>query len=312
MARIETLTAALLLSIVAACGTSGALDESATDPVDQPEADTGDDGSDGGEDTPTTPPSQPPPPTTTTTTTPPGQTPPPSVTCSYGPDIYTPYPGTSVYPIGRVAEFPWRGTGSMYPDGVEDFRNYSSGNMIECGSNKDQRNYLDVTAGCLSSAGSGTAASGAVGLTDTGIYRSFALGHTGTDTRPVKWTDQGVEYSFFYQTGATGNVGFKAFTRYTTEYDLYVASWRLDGVVQIQKKQCGTYTVLKKTTTIAPPTPNEWHTIRFEAVGTELRLYLDGALAMTVTDSTFTSGTAGIRIDQMKDALIDNWSVFAP
>jgi hypothetical protein len=82
--------------------------------------------------------------------------------------------------------------------------------------------------------------------------------------------------------------------------------------VQIQKKHCGTYTVLKKTMAIAPPSPNEWHTIRFEAKGSELKLYLDGALAMTVTDHTFTSGTAGIRIDQMTDAVIDDWSVFAP
>ena len=292
MARRKRIAIVFLMSVfVPACATAPEGDEE----IAQPPTDDGVDG-DGDE----------------TMTPPPGATPPPSTTCSYGPDIYTPYPGSGVYPIGRVAEHPWRGTGASYPDGVEDFRSYSSGNTVECGGDKTQRSHVDVTAGCLSAAGSGSSASGRIGLTSTGIYRSFALGYTGNDARPVKWTDQGVEYSFFYTQGATGNVGFKAFTRYTTEYDLYVASWRLDGVVQIQKKQCGTYTILKKTTALAPPAPNQWHTMRFEAVGTELRLYLDGTHAMTVADTTFTSGTAGIRIDQMNDAVIDNWSVFAP
>ena len=295
MARIKTLALAFVVgSFAAACATDAdpVLDDTgATDPGLDPAGDPND-GEDAEPVPPMAPPENPPP-------TPPGETPPPSQTCSYGSDIYTPYPGSSVYPIGTVAQFPWM---------VEDFSSYASGATVECSNNKALRNYVDVTAGCLSHANT----HGAIGLTSTGIYRSFALGHTAGDARPVKWTDQGVEYSFFYTTPATGNVGFKAFTRYTTEYDLYVASWRLDGVVQIQKKQCGAYTVLKKTTAIAPPTPNAWHTIRFEAKGTELTLYLDGALAMTVSDNTFTSGTAGIRIDQMSDALIDNWSVFAP
>jgi hypothetical protein len=295
MARIQGLALALVVGFSAACATDADPVLEATEATDVDETDEATDDRDDGD--PVTPPMAPPDPLPPT---PPGQTPPPSQTCAYGSDVYTPYPGTSVYPIGRVAEFPWVG--------VEDFSSYASGTTIECSNNKAQRDYVDVTAGCLSA----SSASGVIGLTSTGIYRSFALGHTTGDARPVKWTDQGVEYSFFYQTPATGNVGFKAFTRYTTEYDLYVASWRLDGVVQIQKKHCGTYTILKKTTTIAPPSPNTWHTIRFEAEGNELRLYLDGTLAMSVTDNTFTSGTAGIRIDQMSDALIDDWSVFAP
>lgn len=314
MARKKITLAFLMMSGLAACATDGSVESPEAEGIIQPPTGDVDDvgeGSDGDDQMPTTPPA-PPPTTEQPPPPPPGQTPPPSVTCSYGSDIYTPYPGTSVYPIGRVAEFPWRGTGASYPDGVEDFRSYTSGTTVECGGDKAQRNYVDVTAGCLSATGSGASASGRIGLTSSGIYRSFALGHTASDSRPVKWTDQGVEYSFFYTAGATGNVGFKAFTRYTTEYDLYVASWRLDGVVQIQKKHCGVYTILKKTTAIAPPAPNQWHTIRFEAIGNELRLYLDGSHAMTVTDNTFTSGTAGIRVDQMSDAVIDNWSVFAP
>ena len=74
------------------------------------------------------------------------------------------------------------------------------------------------------------------------------------------------------------------FARYLTEYDLYVASWRRDGVVQIQKKQCGVYTTLKRIPNYPPPAPNQWHHIRFEAQGTHLRLYTDGQLAVETTD----------------------------
>jgi hypothetical protein len=100
--------------------------------------------------------------------------------------------------------------------------------------------------------------------------------------------------------------------RYLTEYDLYVASWRKDGVVQIQKKQCGTYTILKRIATYGAPSPNVWHTMRFEIVGSEMRLYLDGTLAMTVTDSSIKHGTSGIRIDSADGAYLDDWRIYAP
>ena len=131
----------------------------------------------------------------------------------------------------------------------------------------------------------------------------------------MKWTDTGTKYSFYYASSpvAAGvNPGFKAFVRYRTEEDLYVASWRADGVVQIQKKQCGVYTALAMRRDLAPPSANAWHSIRFEAVGDALSLWLDGSLAMTVTDATFAWGTAGIRVDSFDGAYIDNWKVYAP
>jgi hypothetical protein len=96
-----------------------------------------------------------------------------------------------------------------------------------------------------------------------------------------------------------------------TEYDLYVGSWRMDGVVQIQKKHCGVYTVLKRIN-FGAPSPNVWHTIKFETVGNQQKLYLDGQLVMTTTDDTIKRGTAGIRIDSAESSLIDDWRVYAP
>ncbi|MBA3395044.1 MAG: hypothetical protein H0T89_20525 [Deltaproteobacteria bacterium] len=242
-------------------------------------------------------------------------TPPPTSNCpAYGSDVYTPYPGSGPFPTGKVSTYPWRGPTTAYPNGMEDFSGYAALPLnVECGGTRTMRNYLDVTAGCLDAVPDAANAVGRVQGTSAGYFRTFALGYApGETSHRVLWTDQGAEYRFFYATGATGNTGFKVFTRYRTEYDLYVASWRMDGVVQIQKKQCGEYTVLAKIATYGAPSPNAWHTIRFEAVGNRLELYLDNTLAITATDDTFSSGTAGIRIDSMNGALIDDWRVYAP
>jgi len=232
----------------------------------------------------------------------------------YGSDVYTPYTSFGPVSAGDVTALPWRGPSVTYPDSVEDFRAYSLPSTVECGSDKDARDYLDVTAGCLSAVSSGGGKVGQTHGTTDGYYRSVALPYDGAHQRQVAWHDVGVEYRFNYSqwTGDVSNPGFKAFARYLTEYDLYVASWRMDGVVQIQKKQCGVYTILKRDASYGAPSPNTWHTIRFEVVGDEQRLYLDGHLAMTTTDAAITHGTAGIRIDSAEGALIDDWHVFAP
>lgn len=239
-----------------------------------------------------------------------------STGCSpYGSDVYTPFPGYGPVTTGTVSSFPWRGP-TTYPDSVEDFRMYgpSLPQQVECGGNKAARDHVDVTAGCLTAVSQGGDKRGQIQLTSDGYYRSFALPHDAASDRPVAWGNQGVEYRFFYTgwTGTEGNPGFKAFVRYMTEYDLYVASWRRDGVVQIQKKHCGVYTTLKRDPTYGAPSLNTWHTIRFEVVGSELRLYLDGRLAMTTTDTSIKHGTAGIRIDSANGSLIDDWKTYAP
>jgi hypothetical protein len=232
-----------------------------------------------------------------------------SPSCTYGPDIYSPFAGDSSIAIGPVAAYPWWNAASS---SAINFSQYNPGETVECGSNKSQRSYLDVTAGCLGTATFQGNTRGVVHMTSAGYYRSFAL---PTDENApgthIKWTDQVVEYDFYYSqwTGTVSNPGFKAFARYLDEYDLYVGSWRRDGVVQIQKKECGTYTTLKRIANYGAPTPNQWHHIKFETKGDDLKLYLDGTLAVEIHDKTFGAGTAGIRIDDLEGAYIDNWHV---
>lgn len=233
---------------------------------------------------------------------------------SEGADVYTPFRDLSSVSTASVAALPWRGKASSYPETTEDFRAYAVPDAVECSNQRNTRDYVDVTSGCLDAVMFGGDKVGKIHGTSDGYYRSFALPYDAAANQQVAWGDQGVEYRFYYSewTNNVSGPGFKAFVRYLTEYDLYVASWREDGVVQIQKKQCGEYTVLERNNNFGAPSKNAWHTIRFQITGNEMRLYLDGAFVMSATDDSIAHGTAGIRIDSAEGSYIDDWKVYAP
>ncbi len=52
----------------------------------------------------------------------------------------------------------------------------------------------------------------------------------------------------------------------------------------------------------------DWHTLRVEANGSQLRLLVDGVVQITATDSSFTQGQTGLRISEVR-ALIDDFTV---
>ena len=222
--------------------------------------------------------------------------------------VYTPFTGTSS--TGSAATYGWKGYNTTYPSANEDFRGYTLPLTVECSSSKSARSHLDVTAGCLTAVAIGSYSRGKITSTTDGAFRVVALPFTGSESNPLKWTDVHNEFRFYY-TGTSGpgvDPGFKAFVRYRSENDLYVASWRVDGIVQIKKKQGGTYTTLAQTTKAAPST-GAWHRVRFDAVGNKLDLYLDGTRVLSATDSAFSWGTAGIRTDAMTGAYLDEWTV---
>jgi hypothetical protein len=217
------------------------------------------------------------------------------------PAAYSPFPPGGEYVAGPAAVYTWPG---------EAFDGYGPPwpRRVECASGKSAQPHLDVTAGCLD----------AVGVSDGryrrgriagATFRAVALGEA--DGARVKWTEQAVEYRFHFAgpSGGGAQPGFKAFVRYRTEDDLYVASWRLDGVVQIQRKWCGVYTPLAVIAGFGAPSPGAWHRIRFSADGDQLALELDGEPVLQATSATFSWGTAGIRTDGVDGAYIEEWRV---
>jgi hypothetical protein len=240
----------------------------------------------------------------------------PLIACPVSP-VYSPYTAPGHYPSGPVSNDPWVGATSSYPDGDEDFSGYGTALPItvECSDDKGAQDHLDVTDGCLLAVRDGAKTVGKIVAAADGAFRAVALGYVAGDAvHPLKWTDEAISYRFLYkqQVGTLNNPGFKAFVRYRSEDDLYVASWRTDGVVQIQKKQCGVYTALAVLPSFGAPTANKWHTMRFSAIGQQLELALDGHDVLSATSSVFSWGTNGLRIDAMNGALIDDWTVSPP
>lgn len=234
-----------------------------------------------------------------------------------GAGVYSPYVARGSYPVGTPVEVPWRGAESGYPGGMEDFRGYSSlPATVECSFDKDARSHLDVTSGCLDAVltGDGRYDRGRAFMDAKNQFRMLALAYDGERSLPAKWTDQGTEFRFFHagQTADDSTPGIKAFVRYRSEDDLYVALWRFDGVVQIKRKWCGRYETLAVDRHFGPPSPRAWHRMRFEAVGDKLSLWLDDELALEASDGTFSWGTAGIRIDSADATYLDDWAVYEP
>ena len=222
---------------------------------------------------------------------------------------YTPYTA-SWHPSGDVADLPWRASTDSYPDGHERFEGYALPSLIECGSDKRRRSHIDVTAGCLHARSiAGSYSRGEVEPTAGGAFRALALGNV--DGRAVKWFAQRTQYRFFYDAVTDGELqGFKVFARYRTEDDLYVASWRLDGIVQIQRKRCGSYHTLARIEGFPPPSPGTWHRVRFDAIDDDLAFHIDGELVLEARSPTFSWGTVGIRIDGVAGVYLDDWHVF--
>jgi hypothetical protein len=85
------------------------------------------------------------------------------------------------------------------------------------------------------------------------------------------------------------------FARYIDNNNYYALAFYTDGpnhYWKIYKLVAGTATDLALNT--SRDWDNEWHIWRLSASGTTLYAYVDGALKLTATDSTFSSGSLGI------------------
>ena len=220
----------------------------------------------------------------------------------YDSSVYDPYPGDhSTYPLfdASNASQSWEG---------DDFESYSHNSTIASASGG--ASHIDVTSGILKSKHLNGSQVWKRGWTDTHNFRMLA--HAQYNQKKLRYTDGSQEIRVYFDAlhpQAAHYAGAHLFARYQTEYDLYVASLRLDGQVMIKKKHCGTY----ETLAVAPFSQGSvdldtWYTIEFSAQGNTLTLYVDGVEELSVTDDTFSWGSMGVRIDYT-DTYVDDWFI---
>ena len=220
----------------------------------------------------------------------------------YDSSVYDPYPGDhSQYPLfnASTASSSWEG---------DNFESYGHNNTIASASGG--ASHIDVTSGVLTSKHLNGSQIWKRGWTDTHNFRMLA--NAQYNQQKLRYTDGNQEIRVYFDDihpQAAHYAGAHLFSRYQTEYDLYVASLRLDGQVMIKKKHCGAY----ETLAVAPFSQgnvslNTWYTVEFSSQGETLTLYVDGVEELSVTDDTFSWGSMGVRIDYT-DTYVDDWYI---
>ncbi len=206
------------------------------------------------------------------------------------------YPDSNYIICTSASSCPWAG---------ENFEAYEEGALVECSSDSFQRAHLEVTSGCLFSKDAGAYRRG---WTSTHNFR--ALSRKYVDGKKVGWKTAAPSYRAHiseWQADAPEWAGLHVFARYQTEDDLYVASYRKDGLVTIKKKLGGVYTTLAQKTLGALAT-RTWHTVKLSVSGDTLQYFVNGELQLTAHDTSLTWGTAGLRTDYM-DVYLDDWKL---
>ena len=210
--------------------------------------------------------------------------------------VYDFYPDSNYIICTSASSCPWVG---------ESFEAYAEGSLVECSSEPAQQGHLEVTSGCLFSKYAGTYRRGW-----TSTYNFRALSRKYVDGKKVGWKTAAPSYRAHiheWQAGAPEWAGLHVFARYQTENDLYVASYRKDGLVTIKKKLGGIYTTLAQKT-LGAPAIRAWHTVKLSVSGDTLQFSVDGTLQLTAHDSSLTWGTTGLRTDYM-DVYLDDWKI---
>lgn len=190
----------------------------------------------------------------------------------------------------------------------EDFATYQNGDIIECSNNKQAQDHLDVTSGCLKARNGGPL--NRQGWTDDFVFRMLTVSRDIQGNK-VKWTDQSMSYSAFIKKNQwdrkdiTDYSGLHVFLRYQTSDNLYVASVRYDGQVKIKEKVKGIYKTLASgqlPSAFLDRNDNlnsgDWILVKASAIGTTIKLYVNGIEMLSVNSDSLEWGTTGIRTDK--------------
>lgn len=215
--------------------------------------------------------------------------------------VYDPYPGDNTdYPMMSVVDLPTAFLG-------EDFEGYGHNDLVAGAASNHPS--IDVTAGALYAKHLNGSQVWKRGFTDSSVFRMLGIGEY--NGLPIRYQDGTASIRVYFDAVHSGSphyTGAHIFMRYQTEYDLYVASLRLDGKVMIKKKVCGQYTTLASADYSGGSVDvNTWYDLSFEAEGTDLTLSVNGQPELTVSDSDLSWGSTGVRLDYV-DVYVDDWT----
>lgn len=128
-----------------------------------------------------------------------------------------------------------------------------------------------------------------------------------------KWADQSitakVKVLAFGGTG-TGDV-VSLIARFNSLDDYYAAVLRPDGRAAIRARVAGAPTASIKTSPNFGVVAGTWYEMRFELVGSSLRLYVDGVLRVEAQDERIAEGTVALG-GENSAAIFDDVSVVRP
>jgi hypothetical protein len=127
------------------------------------------------------------------------------------------------------------------------------------------------------------------------VYRqSSVVGDAGSFVTSIDWTNQAIEADVkptaFSGTGRWAGLA----VRRTDASNYYYAALYQSNVLTLKRMQNGAFVTLASVA--LPVVLNRTYRLRVEAIGTLLRVYVDGRLALEKHDTALTHGHAGVRM----------------
>ena len=133
-----------------------------------------------------------------------------------------------------------------------------------------------------------------VNLPNTIMYRQSSVAGDARAVVGVETGDQSVDVRARATTfaGGGGDRWFGAIARYSNETNFYYLTLRSNNTVSLRELNNGAITIHRTAT--LPVALGTWYQLRLEAVGSQLRAYVNGNLQFEVSDSTHARGQTGI------------------
>lgn len=140
------------------------------------------------------------------------------------------------------------------------------------------------------------------------VYYQSSTDEGRASTGSQSWTDYSVSTDVKVDNWNGSNRTYVA-GRYKDGNNFYAASLynSSGGTLEIRKKVSGSTTTLATKTNFGLAA-GTWYTVKLEIIGTSIKMYINGTLQLTATDSSLTSGGIGL-VAYKTVAKFDNVSV---